>query len=100
MSYYVETAPAVLNYIASIPGLTDEGRASVVEGYTSELGRDADRFLDLYPLGHESLHFRYEFPHLEVGTLHTFDFIVDGSGMEMGVVRVVYVEHRERALPS
>jgi hypothetical protein len=99
MPYYVETAPAVLDYIAGVEGLSDEGRAAVVDGYIDEFGRDANRFLALYPLGPESLHFRYDFPHPEGGMIYNFDFVVDGTNMEVGVVRVVYVEHFVLPLP-
>jgi hypothetical protein len=98
MPYYVETAPLVLDYIASIEGLSDPGRAAVVDGYIDELGRDADKFLALYPLGPESLHFRYDYPLAEGGRLYNFEFIVDGTPMEVGVVRVVYVEHNTQPL--
>lgn len=32
MPYFVETAPAVLDYIAAVEGLSDEGREAVVDG--------------------------------------------------------------------
>jgi hypothetical protein len=98
MAYFVETAPAVLDYIAAVDGLSDDGRAAVVDGYIDELGRDADRFLTLYPLGPESLHFRYDYPHPDGGVLYSFDFVVDGTHMAAGVVRVVYVEHTTRPI--
>ena len=96
MPYFVETSPAVLDYLTAAEGISDEGRAAVVDGYIEELGRDADRFLALYPLAHESFHFRYDYAHPDAGVLYNFDFIVDGSHMEVGVVRVVYVEHSAR----
>jgi hypothetical protein len=96
MPYYVETAPAVLDFLATVEGISDEARATVIDGYIEERGRDADRFLALYPLAHESLHFRYDYAHPDGGVLYKFDFIVDGSHMEVGVVRVVYVEHSAR----
>jgi hypothetical protein len=93
MRYFVETVPAVREYFEGVAGLSPEGKAAVVDGYTEELGRDAERFLNLYPLGPESLHFRYDYAHAEGEFVHTFDFIVDGTPMPAGVVRVVYVEH-------
>jgi len=62
MPYFVQTAPDVVAYIEAIDELSDEGRAALVQGYIDELGSDADRFMTLYPLGHESLHFRYDYP--------------------------------------
>ena len=100
MAYYVETAPAVLAYLEAVEGLSALGRATIVDGYLDELGKDADRFLALYPLGPESLHFRYDYPYAEGDVLYHFDFVVDGTPMEMGVVRVVYVEHVTRPLPG
>jgi hypothetical protein len=39
---------------------------------------------------------RYDYPHLTEQALYNFDFVVDASHLEMGVVRVAYVEyHRE-----
>jgi hypothetical protein len=98
MPYYVETAPAVLDYLATVEGLSDEDRSLIVDAYIAELGRDADRFLALYPLGPESLHFRYDYPHPASGNLYDFDFVADGTAMEVGVIRVVYVEHSMRAI--
>ncbi len=53
---------------------------------------DADKFLDKYPLGHESLSFRYDYFHTTYETLFNFDFVVDASAREMGVITVVFVE--------
>jgi hypothetical protein len=92
MPYYVETAPAVLDFFAAVEGISNEGRTAIIDGYIEELGRDADRFLALYPLAHESYLFRYDYAHPHSGILFNFDFIVDGSHMEVGVVRVMYVE--------
>jgi len=90
--YHVEFVDPVLEYLARVVGLTDDERAAVVDGIIDELSRDADRFLALRPLAHESLCFRYDFPQLSGNTVYHFDFVVDGSHMTMGVVRVAYVE--------
>jgi hypothetical protein len=90
--YYVQFAPAVRDYLASVEGLSDDARAQIVDAVIDELGRDADKFLALYPLGPDSLHFRYDYPHPDGATLFVFDFVVDGSRMEVGVVTVVYAE--------
>ena len=92
MGYHVEFAEAVLDYIAAADGLTDADRAAVVDGVIDELSRDADLFLALRPLAHESLCFRYDYPYLTRRTLYTFDFVVDAGHLAVGVVRVVYVE--------
>jgi hypothetical protein len=51
------------------------------------------------PLGHESLHFRYDYVLLQGGALHELNFIIDGTHMAMGVVRVIYVEYSSRTSP-
>lgn len=56
------------------------------------MSRDADRFLALYPLAHESLCFRYNYPYPHDRKIFDFHFVVDASHLEMGVVRVAYVE--------
>jgi hypothetical protein len=99
MAYYVETAPAVLAYLQALEGLSDESRATIVDGYIDELGKDAEKFLALSPLGPESLHFRYDYLLLQGPVLHELNFVVDGTHMEAGVVRVIYVEHTSRTSP-
>jgi hypothetical protein len=58
--YYVQIDQNVRDYIASAEGLSAAGRDALVDGAAEELGRDADKFLAKYPLGPESLHFRYD----------------------------------------
>lgn len=99
MGYYVEFVEAVLDYLAGVEGLTDEDRAAVVDAVIEELSRDADRFHALRPLAHESLCFRYDYPHLTKQTLYNFDFVVDASHREMGVMRVAYVECTSEPIP-
>ena len=97
MSYHVEFVAPVLEYLARVEGMTDADRAAVVDVIIEELARDADRFLSLHPLAHESFCFRYDYPHLIGLTLYDFDFVVDASHIEMGVVRVAYVEQTTRS---
>ena len=92
MGYAVEFLETIREYLANVAGLTDDDRASIIDGVIEELSRDADEFLAKYPLGHESLHFHYDYVHPTYQTLFAFDFIVDASYREMGVMRVVYVE--------
>jgi len=92
VSYDVEFIPLVLDYLEQVEGLTDEDRAAIVDGVAEELGRDADHFHALYPLAHESLCFRYDYPHPTTHTLYNFDFVVDAQFREMGIMRVAYVE--------
>ncbi len=99
MPYYVETVPAVIEFLTLVEGLSEAGRLAVVDGYVNELAEHADKFLALYPLGPESLHFRYDYPHVEGTTLFNFDFIVEATFMESGVVRIVYVECTPQPLP-
>ena len=94
MGYLVELIDDVREYLARVDGLTDADRAAVVNGVIDELSRDAERFLALYPLSHESLCFRYDYAHPTEQTMYIFDFVVDASHLEMGVVRVSYVECR------
>ena len=92
MSYYVEFAEPVRDYLAAVEGLTDHDRAAVVDAVIEELSRDADRFFALRPLTQESFCFRYDYPHVVGQTVYDFEFVVDASHVEMGVVRVAYVE--------
>jgi hypothetical protein len=99
MRYHVEFVSLVLEFLAQVEGLTDADRAAIVNGVFEELSRDADRFLTLYPLAHESLCFRYDYPHVTGQAIYEFDFVVDASHQAMGVVRVAYVECVRRPLP-
>lgn len=92
MRYQIEFVALVLDYLAQVEGLTDADRERILAGVTEELGRDADRFHVLYPLGPESLCFRYDYPHPTTHTLYDFEFVIDAHFQEMGVMRVVYVE--------
>jgi hypothetical protein len=92
VAYHVEFVEPVLDYLERVEGLTDDDRAAVVDGVIEELSRDADRFLALRPLAHESLCFQYDYPHATEQTMYDFDFVVDASHLAMGVVRVAYVE--------
>jgi hypothetical protein len=92
--YDVEFVEPVREFLSRIEGLTDEDRTTIVAAVIEELSRDADRFLALYPLAHESLSFRYDYPHPKNDPMRVcqLDFIVDGSQMDAGKVTVVYVE--------
>jgi hypothetical protein len=92
MGYVVEFKESIRDYIANVGGLSDDERGRIIEGVIEELSRDTDKFLAKYPLGHESLHFRYDYIHPTYEILFTFDFIVDASHREMGVVCVEFVE--------
>jgi hypothetical protein len=92
VAYHVEFVEPVLDYLQQVEGLTEDDRAAILDGLIEELSRDADRFLALRPLAHESLCFRYDYPHLVEQVLYNFDFVVDASHREMGVVRIAYVE--------
>jgi hypothetical protein len=98
--YHVEFVDPVLDYLGRVEGLSDDHRAAIVEGVSEELSRDADHFLALRPLAHESLCFRYDFPHATATSMYDFDFVVDASHLEMGVVRVAYVECAIKPLPA
>lgn len=69
VGYFVEFVDEVLDYLGKIEGLTDEDRATIVDGVIEELARDADRFLALFPLAHESLCFRYDYAHVVYPTV-------------------------------
>lgn len=99
MEYHVEFVDPVLDYLATVEGLTEEDRTAIIAGITQELSQDADYFLALYPLVHESLYFRYDYPHPTKTTMYDFDFIVSAHHLEMGVVQVVYVEHTTQPMP-
>jgi hypothetical protein len=99
MPYFIQFDQPVADYLDAVEGISPEGRLAVVEGMIDELGRDADRFLALHPLSHESLHFRYDYAHPDGQTLFVFDVIVDGQHMPSGVVCVVYGEHSTQPIP-
>src|SRR5262249_24442288 len=92
MAYAVEFSESVMAYLEGGEGLTAESLELLYVGMREELGRDADRFLALRPLSRESLHFRYDYAVVCGGAVYDFDFVVDGESLEMGVVRVIYVE--------
>jgi hypothetical protein len=92
VGYDVEFVELVLDYLAAVPGLTDQDRVAIVDGVVEELSRDADHFHALRPLAHDSMYFLYDYPHPTRQTLFNFDFVVDASHGNVGVVRVVYVE--------
>ena len=69
------------------------------EGCTADLQTRADHFHERYPLGHESYRFAYEFALIDGSLIYSFRFIVDGSDMAVGVVRVIYVDY-ETLSPS
>jgi len=92
VGYHVEFVEPVREYLGQVAGLTDADRAAIVDAVIDELSRDADRFLALYPLAHESYCFRYDYPYPTERTMYNFDFVVDASHQAMGVVRVAYVE--------
>jgi hypothetical protein len=98
VGYNVEFVEPVLDYISRVAGLTDDDRAAVVDGAIEELAKDGDRFLALYPLAHESLCFRYDYPHSTEHAVYNFDFVVDAQHQAAGVLRVVYVECTARPL--
>jgi hypothetical protein len=79
VAYHVEFVEPVLAYVAAVDGLTDEDRVSIVAGVSEELSRDADRFLALFPLAHESLAFRYNYPQLHGTTMYHFDLVVEAT---------------------
>lgn len=99
MAYHVQTAEGVERYILAIDGLSHAGKQRVIQGYLDDLARDADHFLQRYPLSHESYSFEYEFALVDSGQIHSFRFIADGTHMAMGVVQVVYVDHVSTPLP-
>jgi hypothetical protein len=92
MGYFVEFVAPVLDYLDKVSGLTDDDRSAIANEIMQELSKDADRFFALFPLSHESLYFWYDYAYSREDKIYDFDFIVDASHLEMGVVRVVYVE--------
>jgi hypothetical protein len=99
VAYHVEFTELVRGYLQQVEELTDADRAAIVDGVIHELSRDTDKFHALYPLAHESLCFVYDYPHLTANGIVNFWFVVDASHVEMGVMRVAYVEHTVEPLP-
>ena len=91
MAYDVEILPAVVDYISAL-ALPLSARESILLGVTDELSQRADDFLEQHPLSHESLHFRYDYIHPTYETMFAFEFVVDASHREMGVIVVEFVE--------
>jgi hypothetical protein len=96
--FYVEFVDLVRDYLERVEGLSNDDRAAVVDGVIEELSRDADRFFALRPLSHESFCFWYDYPYPTKQMVYNFDFVVDARHLEMGVVRVVYVEYVARSV--
>ena len=96
MAYHIDFVETVLQYIDAIQDLTDLDRDEIVNGAITELEKSADRFHALRPLAHESLCFRYDYPHATQKSIYNFDFIVDAWHADMGVLVVVYVESQVR----
>lgn len=99
MAYIVNTASDVEAYLHNLDGLSQQGKASVIEGYLQDLAERADHFLRRYPLAHESYTFQYEFSLLDGDSLFSFRFIVDGKDMSFGIVHVLYVDHETQQIP-
>jgi hypothetical protein len=99
VGYFVEFVDPVRQYLGRIDGLTDEDRTKILEEMIEELGEDADRFHALRPLKHESLYFHYDYAYVGQSLIYSFDFVVNASHREMGVMQVVYVEHTVQAIP-
>ena len=99
MVYHVLTADGVEEYIRSIEGLSDQAKKNVIEECIVDLATRADHFLERYPVQHESYLFEYAYALIDGDLLYAFRFIVHGSGMEMGVVQVIYVDHESMSEP-
>lgn len=91
MAYDVVIERDVAEYIAAL-ALSPDDQATVLREIVVELSENADKFLIGHPLAHESLCFRYDYAHPTYETMFAFEFIVDASHSEMGVMRVVFVE--------
>jgi hypothetical protein len=98
MAYHVQIVEAVESYVAGIEGLSDNGKREIIEGCTVDLQTRADYFHERYPLEHESYRFSYEFSLIDGSLIYSFRFIVDGSQMAVGVVRVIYVDYETLSL--
>ena len=91
--YYVELEQPVLDYMRAVDRMTNAAFDAITDGMRAELTADADKFLRLFPVAHESFTFRYDFAHQDgqAGCQFNFDFVCDGSAMSQGVVRVILV---------
>jgi hypothetical protein len=90
--YYVHVAESVEVYVRNVDALPADKRQQVLVESFQELSARANHFLDRYPLEHESYTFQYDYVLLHDGEFYQFRFIVDGSSMEMGVIKVIYVD--------
>jgi hypothetical protein len=92
MGYFVQIGEEIHDYLASVEGLSNASRETIVVEVIIDLSWNSDTFLELFPLGHESLHFGYEYVQPDDNSLYIFEFIVDGTQMASGVVTVVFAE--------
>jgi hypothetical protein len=90
--YFVHVAESVEAYVGNVDTLPDDKRQQVLVESFQELSERANHFLERYPLEHESYTFQYDYVLLHDGVFYQFRFVVDGSSMEMGVIKVIYVD--------
>src|SRR3954451_6315262 len=91
--YFVHVAESVEAYIHGIEALPEPRRQQILNACLRDLSRDADHFLQRYPLEHESYTFQYEYVLIDGNLIYSFRFVADGSHMAMGIVQVIYVDH-------
>lgn len=99
MAYDVETVERVARDLAAIVGLSDAGKEYLVNSYVAELSQRADHYHQRYPFAHESYLFYYDDAFCDSGLIWEFRFLVDGSHLAMGVVRVVYFDYETTPIP-
>lgn len=90
--YFVHVAESVEAYVRNVDTLPEDKRQLVMVESFQELSERANHFLERYPLEHESYTFQYDYVLLHDRLFYQFRFIVDGSSMEMGVIKVIYVD--------
>ncbi len=100
IGYFIHFAESVEAYVLGIEALAEERRQEVLNACLQDLARDADHFLQRYPLEHESYTFQYEYAFIDGDLVYSFRFIADGSHMEMGIVQVIYVDHETMSRSS
>ena len=92
MAYIVHTFDDVEAYLHGLTGISEDGRKRVIEAYLRDLAEHADDYLARASVAHESYTFQYDYILIDSGSWFSFRFLVDGSAMPFGVVRVIYVD--------
>ena len=95
MTYIVQIAQEVYDYLNACERLTPADRARITDGMSDELGRMADEFLARNPHPYLPNRFGYDYTQItEACEVRTFVFACSADGHVYGVTEVLYAEER------